>query len=86
MPPISAGTARLLEQFHAFLPVAMWGDVPRAASLCFDANDAIGAVASLTAELADASVVYHELALDGQPGAERVVPTRLPAGSPGAGI
>lgn len=85
MPPISAGTARLLEQFHAFLPVAMWDDVPRAASLCFDANDAIGAVASLTAELADASVVYHELALDGQPGAERVIPTRLPAGSPGAG-
>lgn len=86
MPPISAGTARLLEQFDAFLPVAMWDHVPKAAPLSFDANDAIGVLGSLTAELASASVFYHEMPVDGQPGAERVVSsTRLPAGSVDAG-
>jgi hypothetical protein len=85
VPPISAGPARLLAQFDAFLPVAMWDHVPKAAPLSRDANEAIGLVGSLTAELAGASVVYHEMPLDGQPGIERVVsPTPLPAGSAGA--
>jgi hypothetical protein len=85
MPPISGGTARLLERFDAFLPVAMWDHVPRAAPLSFDANEAIGVLWSLTAELAGASVVYHELPLDGQPGVERMIPaTPQPAGSAGA--
>ena len=86
MPPISTGTARLLERFDAFLPVAMWNDVPKAAPLTFDANDAIGVVGSLTARLAGASVVYHEMSRDGQPGAERIIPATppLPAGSAGA--
>jgi len=85
MPPISAGTARLLKRFDAFLPVAMWNDVPSAAPLSFDANEAIGVVASLTARLAGASVVYHEMSHDGQPGAERVIPSKpQPAGSAGA--
>lgn len=73
MPPISPGTARLLRQFDAFLPVAMWDDVPKAAPLSFDANDAIGVLVALTADLAGASVVYHELPVDGRPGAERVL-------------
>jgi len=83
MPPISPGTARLLGQFDAFLPVAMWDDVPKAAPLSFDANDAIGVLVSVTADLAAASVVYHELPVDGRPGAERVVAAArpLPAGS-----
>jgi hypothetical protein len=85
MPPISAGTARLLKRFDAFLPVAMWNDVPSAAPLAFDANEAVGVVASLTARLAGASVVYHEMSRDGRSGAERVIPaTPLPAGSAGA--
>jgi hypothetical protein len=85
MPPISSGTARLLERFDAFLPVAMWDHVPRAAPLSFDANEAIGVLWSLTAELAGASVVYHEMPLDGQPGVERVISaTPQRAGSAGA--
>jgi hypothetical protein len=84
MPAISAGTARLLQRFDAFLPVAMWDHVPKSAPLSLDANEAIGSLVSMTAELAGASVVYHEMPVDGQPGAERVIAaTPLPAGSGG---
>lgn len=80
MPHISPGTVRLLSRFDAFLPVAMWNDVPQAAPLCHDLNGAIEALAAATAELAGASVAYHEPTLDGRPGADRLV-TRPPAGS-----
>ena len=86
MPPISAGTARLLKRFDAFLPVAMWNDVPSAAPLAFDANEAVGVVASLTARLAGASVVYHEMSRDGQRGPRSVdsgyAPCRLAPPAP----
>jgi hypothetical protein len=87
MPHISPGTARLLERFDAFLPVAMWDDVPKAAPLCADLRSAVDALAAATAELAGASVAYHQPPVDGRPGVDRLVtaPTRPPAGSGAAG-
>jgi hypothetical protein len=85
MPHISSGTARLLSRFHHFLPVAMWDDEAKAMPLCQDVNTAIDELAAATAELAGASVLYHEPPVDGRPGADRLVPApmRPPAGSAG---
>jgi hypothetical protein len=87
MPDISPGTARLLSRFDAFLPVAMWDDVAKAEPLCEDVNTAIDELAAATAELTGASVLYHELPVDGRPGADRLVPApmRPPVGSSAGG-
>lgn len=88
MPHISPGTARLLARFDAFLPVAMWDDVPKAAPICADLRSAIDALAATTAQLAGASVAYHEPPVDGRPGADRLISAsamRPPADSAGGG-